>query len=48
MAVTVYECAPTVDVSSVPCGLEALFESLQEAIPGPAPSEQLKAVCTAR
>src|SRR5436305_5497380 len=47
VAVTVYECVPAVEVSSVPWGLAAPFESLHEAIPGPSvPSEQPNVVRT--
>jgi len=45
--VTVYVCAPAVVVFSAPCGAEAPFESVHDAIPGPpAPSVQENDVAT--
>ena len=47
VAVTVYVCAPTVEVSSAPGELDP-SPSVQDEIPGPSvPSEQLKLVATA-
>src|SRR3954447_26262970 len=47
VAVTVYVCAPGVEVFSVPCGPDAPFESRHDARPGPpAPSVHENAVAT--
>ena len=46
VAVTVYVCAPSVEVSSAP-GEPDPFESMHESSPGPSvPSAQLKLVAT--